>query len=69
MEVKASTDYFYDVPSSHWASKEVYYLSSLSIINGYEGPKGRFFAPNQTLTRGQAAKMVVAAKGEKPVGT
>jgi N-acetylmuramoyl-L-alanine amidase len=52
---------FSDVPSSHWASKEIYYLSSKSIVKGY----GSYFAPENNLTRAQAAKMLLISLGEK----
>lgn len=59
-EVSAAAS-FSDVPSTHWASKEIYYLNSKSIIQGY----GSYFAPNNSLTRAQAAKMLIIALGEK----
>lgn len=65
MEISAATSGFYDIPSSYWASKEINYLSSRSIITGYHDAKGDYFAPGRTLTRAQAAKMIVIAKGEK----
>ncbi|HWO98992.1 MAG TPA: S-layer homology domain-containing protein, partial [Bacillus sp. (in: firmicutes)] len=60
MEVSAAAS-FSDVPSTHWASKEIYYLNSKSIIKGY----GNYFAPSESLTRAQAAKMLIIALGEK----
>lgn len=60
MEVSAAAS-FSDVPSTHWASKEIYYLNSKSIINGY----GSYFAPTKPVTRAQAAKMLLIALGEK----
>ncbi|MCM3389341.1 N-acetylmuramoyl-L-alanine amidase [Ureibacillus chungkukjangi] len=65
-KVSAETTDFYDISSSYWASTEINYLSSLSIIGGYEDLKGYFFAPEKTLTRAEAAKMVMSAKKEKP---
>ncbi|WP_338452777.1 N-acetylmuramoyl-L-alanine amidase [Niallia oryzisoli] len=65
-KVSAASTSFYDLSPSYWASKEINYLSSRSIISGYQDVKGYYFAPEQTLTRAQAAKMVVYAKGENP---
>lgn len=38
-KVSAETTDFYDISSSYWASTEINYLSSLSIIGGYEDLK------------------------------
>ncbi|WP_077214894.1 N-acetylmuramoyl-L-alanine amidase [Bacillus dakarensis] len=62
-KVNAASANFYDIPSSYWASQEIRYLSSRSIINGYQNSKGSYFAPERTVTRAQAAKMIVLAKG------
>ncbi|MFC3886504.1 N-acetylmuramoyl-L-alanine amidase [Bacillus songklensis] len=64
-EVSAAMNSFYDVPSTYWASKEINYLSSKSIIKGYESSKGSYFAPENSVTRAQAAKMILLALGEK----
>lgn len=62
-KVRAASAKFYDIPSSYWANQEISYLSSRSIISGYQNAKGFYFAPERTVTRAQAAKMIVIAKG------
>lgn len=54
---------FTDVPSSHGAYEEINYLVNLGIIKGYT--KEGKFKPNNPVTRGQAAKMVVEATGHE----
>ncbi|MDV2886336.1 S-layer homology domain-containing protein [Alkalihalophilus pseudofirmus] len=51
---------FNDVDGQFWAKKEIDYLANQSIISGY--PDGSF-KPNQTVTRSQAASMIVKALG------
>ncbi|ERN54622.1 S-layer homology domain-containing protein [Alkalihalophilus marmarensis] len=51
---------FSDVPSGHWAEKEISYLTSKGIINGY--PNGKF-GLNDNITRWQAAIILVNANG------
>ncbi|MCI2254561.1 S-layer homology domain-containing protein [Domibacillus sp. PGB-M46] len=46
---------FKDVSDSHWASREIFYLSGRGIISGY--PDGSF-KPTEKLTRIQIAMMV-----------
>lgn len=48
---------FSDV-NSHWAKKEIMYLSDLKIIGGY--PDGTF-KPNEPITRAQASAMLIKA--------
>lgn len=58
---------FADVPSSHGASEEINYLVDLGVIKGYNENDKTSFKPNASVTRGQAAKMVIEATGNKPV--
>ena len=51
---------FKDVPSTQWAYNYVEDISNRNIINGY--PDGTF-RPNNSLTREQAAKIIVNAVG------
>ena len=53
---------FNDVSSSFWASKEINFLHSKGIIEGYDNGS---FLPNNKVTRAQAAKMILSALGEK----
>ncbi|MDV6379360.1 S-layer homology domain-containing protein [Sporosarcina sp. GW1-11] len=55
-QVQAATS-FSDV-NSHWAKKEIMYLSDRKIIGGY--PDGTF-KPNQPITRAQASAMLIKA--------
>lgn len=58
---------FVDVPSSHGASEEINYLVDLGVIKGYtEGGKS-YYKPNNSVTRGQAAKMVIESTGNDPL--
>ena len=51
---------FPDVPSTHWAYNYVDDIASRGIISGF--PDGTF-RPNSSVTREQAAKMIVIAAG------
>lgn len=55
-QAQAATQ-FSDV-NSHWAKKEIMYLSDLNIIGGY--PDGTF-NPNEPITRSQASAMLIKA--------
>lgn len=55
-QAQAAT-YFSDV-DSHWAKKEIMYLSDFNIIGGY--PDGTF-KPNEAITRAQASAMLIKA--------
>lgn len=55
-QAQAATQ-FSDV-NSHWAKKEIMYLSDLNIIGGY--PDGTF-KPNEPITRSQASAMLIKA--------
>ncbi len=63
--VEASSVSFHDVSSSHVAYDEIGYLRSKGIVSGYESTSGDYFAPNRSVTRAQAAKMLLTAIGEK----
>ncbi|XRD25615.1 N-acetylmuramoyl-L-alanine amidase [Lysinibacillus fusiformis] len=58
---------FEDVTKNHPAYEEINYLVSLGVIQGYFVNGKRVFSPNNNVTRGQAAKMVVVASGNKPL--
>lgn len=58
---------FEDVTKNHPAYEEINYLVSLGVIQGYIVNGKRVFGPNNNVTRGQAAKMVVVASGNKPL--
>ncbi|WP_227521942.1 S-layer homology domain-containing protein [Bacillus solitudinis] len=57
--IQASTT-FYDVGEDFWGKAEIELLTNRSIVGGY--PDGSF-KPNQTVTRAQAATMIVQALG------
>lgn len=51
---------FSDVPSGHWAEKEIYYLTNLGVLKG----KGNgLFDKDAPVTREEAAAILVRAKG------
>jgi N-acetylmuramoyl-L-alanine amidase len=58
---------FTDVSSSHWAKAEIDFLSSRGIIDGYSSSNSTSFKPENQVTRAQAAKMLVLAKGKKEI--
>lgn len=51
---------FTDVPKSHWAYAEIAAAQNAGIISGFPGGK---FNPNEYVTRGQMASMLVKAYG------
>ncbi|MCA9374358.1 S-layer homology domain-containing protein [Candidatus Peregrinibacteria bacterium] len=55
---------FPDVPKDHPYYNEITKAAALNIINGYEDG---YFRPYTTITRGQAAKIVVQAFDPEPV--
>ena len=57
---KAEAKTFPDVPSTHWAAKEIGYLSDLGILKG--GTNGQF-NKEASVTRAEAAAILVRAKG------
>ena len=64
--VYASASYV-DVSSSNEAFEEINYLTDLGVIKGYTVSGKTYFKPNNAVTRGQAAKMVVLAAGYQPL--
>src|SRR3954462_585496 len=56
---KAEAKAFPDVPSTHWAAKEIYYLSDLGVLKG--GTNGNF-NKDASVTRAEAAAILVRAK-------
>ncbi|WP_336634616.1 N-acetylmuramoyl-L-alanine amidase [Lysinibacillus fusiformis] len=64
--VSASSN-FEDISSKHEAYEEINYLIKLGVIKGYKENGKTYFKPNNMVTRGQVAKMVVIASGNKPL--
>lgn len=60
VSLKAEAKSFADVPSTHWAAKEIDYLSDLGILKG--GTNG-LFNKEALVTRAEAAAILVRAKG------
>ncbi|KOS66636.1 N-acetylmuramoyl-L-alanine amidase [Lysinibacillus contaminans] len=58
---------FEDVPQKHEAYEEINYLVSLGVIKGYTEKGKQYYKPYNNVTRGQVAKMVVVASGNKPL--
>ncbi|MGE7695919.1 N-acetylmuramoyl-L-alanine amidase [Lysinibacillus sp. NPDC094177] len=58
---------FVDVPKDHEAYEEINYLVSLGVIKGYTENGQTYYKPYNNVTRGQVAKMVVVASGNKPL--
>lgn len=58
---------FADVPTTSNTYEEIQYLISLGAIKGYEEKGKIYYKPNVSVTRGQAAKMVVVASGNDPL--
>src|SRR5690606_8821055 len=59
---------FADVATTDAAYDEIQYLISLGAINGYQEQNGKtYFKPNNSVTRGHAAKMAVIAAGKSPL--
>ena len=56
---------FEDVPLKHSAIEEINFLVNKNVISGYTINGKKYFQPNATVTRGQAAKMLVNATGNK----
>ncbi|MBB6445149.1 S-layer homology domain-containing protein [Bacillus benzoevorans] len=51
---------FSDVPSGHWAEKEIYYLADLGVL---KGKANGIFDKDAPVTREEAAAILVRAKG------
>lgn len=58
---------FSDIPSSHEAFDEIQYLTNLGVLKGYAIDGKTYFKPNDAVTKGQVAKMVVIATGHAPL--
>ncbi|MER1987697.1 MAG: N-acetylmuramoyl-L-alanine amidase [Solibacillus sp.] len=58
---------FADVATTSDTYEEIQYLINLGAIKGYEENGKTYYKPNVSVTRGQAAKMVVVASGNKPL--
>ncbi|MGE7092718.1 N-acetylmuramoyl-L-alanine amidase [Lysinibacillus sp. NPDC048646] len=58
---------FEDVSPKHEAYEEISYLVNLGVIKGYTENGKTYYKPYNKVTRGQAAKMVVVASGNKPL--
>ncbi|MED0686232.1 N-acetylmuramoyl-L-alanine amidase [Anoxybacillus ayderensis] len=55
---------FVDVAEGHWAKNEIDFLANAQIINGYQAGQTSEFRPAQSVTRAEAAKMIVSALGQ-----
>ncbi|KOP77776.1 N-acetylmuramoyl-L-alanine amidase, partial [Lysinibacillus sp. FJAT-14745] len=58
---------FVDVTNKDDAYEEINYLVNLGVIKGYTEKGKTYYKPYNTVTRGQVAKMVVVASGNKPL--
>ncbi|MGN4126659.1 N-acetylmuramoyl-L-alanine amidase [Lysinibacillus sphaericus] len=58
---------FDDISPKHEAYEEINYLVSLGVIKGYTENGKTLYKPYNNVTRGQVAKMVVVASGNKPL--
>lgn len=58
--VNANTQ-FVDVPKSHGSYDEINFLVNKGVISGYTENGKKYYKPNNKVTRGQAAKMLVKA--------
>ncbi len=58
---------FVDVTKKDDAYEEINYLVNLGVIKGYTDKGKTYYKPNNIVTRGQVAKMVVVASGNKPL--
>lgn len=52
--------YYYDVPQTHWAYNEICTLTNLGILSGHSD---KLFAPDITVTKAEAYKIITAALG------
>lgn len=66
-KAQAATINFTDVSSATPAYGEIMYLVDLGVLEGSFEKGKRVFKPNDQVTRGQAAKMVVVATGQEPL--
>ncbi|EON72594.1 N-acetylmuramoyl-L-alanine amidase [Lysinibacillus sphaericus] len=58
---------FEDISSNHEAYEQINYLVNSGVIKGYTEKGKIYYKPNNNVTRGQVAKMVVVASGNKPL--
>lgn len=58
---------FADVATTAATYDEIQYLINLGAIKGYEEKGKTYYKPNNSVTRGQAAKMAVIASGNSPM--
>ena len=56
---------FEDVPKQHGAYNEINFLVGKNVVSGYMENGKKYFKPNNNVTRGQAAKMLVKATNNK----
>ena len=49
--------------TGHWAQKEIELLLTRGVMTANDG----IFAPGATVTRGEAAQMLILAKGQRPI--
>ncbi|MFL0584965.1 S-layer homology domain-containing protein, partial [Solibacillus silvestris] len=58
---------FEDVAKTDDTYDEIQYLISLGAIKGYQEKGKTYYKPNMSVTRAQAAKMVVISAGGQPL--
>ncbi|EIM07329.1 cell wall-associated hydrolase [Planococcus antarcticus DSM 14505] len=63
-QVKGTT--FKDVPASHWAAGNINAVKKAGIVNGRSSG---YFAPNESITRGEISKLLTMAYNLKSVAS
>ena len=58
---------FADVATTNDTYEEIQYLIDLGAIKGYQEKGKTYYKPNNSVTRGQAAKMAVVSAGKTPL--
>lgn len=70
-DASARIRYYVDVPSTHWASLEIWSLWSVQVADGWLEDNGfaqwSWFLPEQTMTRTEFAVLLAKAFGLNPV--
>lgn len=59
---EATGIYYYDVPQTHWAYKEISYLTQSGIL---DGSSGNLFKPDDNIKQTEAYKIILSALGYK----
>ena len=61
-QLEQGPDSYPDLPPSHWAYEAVTFLTDKQVVVGY--PDG-YYRPDQKVTRGEFATMVIKALGKR----